>query len=155
MYIIKEKDERKIDKVSELVGERSEKLKDAIKTIQAFKGEKELSVETIEYAINILNGGKKWTDLIGCRSLSFPSTISLQDMSTIFVLWSTPVFMKGDVAKRVISDTILWGSVSLPAKIGKSYIKTKRSYLSKGDEVNIAHEVEKPLERGIIYVRNR
>jgi hypothetical protein len=64
MYIVYEKDNKKISSVAKVAGEKSKKLQDTIKTVQALRGDTELSVETIEQAIDILDEKKKWTDLV-------------------------------------------------------------------------------------------
>lgn len=127
MYIIKERDERKIELVAELVGERSEKLLDTVKTIQALKRQERLDVETIEQAIEIVNEKKKWTDLLDCRFVDLYHESSVKKFEANFVSWG--------VTNRKINKCHGWGIAwsGTPARLNmrKSYIGPKSSFISK------------------------
>jgi len=55
MYIVKENNEAKINKVAELVGKESKKLAIIIEEILSSKKDKKLTVEIIEKAIAIMD----------------------------------------------------------------------------------------------------
>jgi len=153
MYIIKEKDERKINKVAELVGERSKKLQDTVKTIQILKGDKKLSIEAIDEAIGIVNGEKQWTDLIGCKSMIFSRRSKSKRVGASFISHEFPGFVKEPLDKRIITSTVFWWGDSFCVRKRKSYIDTP--WGSESNRVCVSLAGEKPLERGIIVVRNR
>jgi hypothetical protein len=155
VYIVKEKDEDKINQVAELAGERSKKLQDTVKTIQAIKGAKELSVEIIEQAIDIVNGKKKWTDLVGYQSTSFSTTLRSREIGISFTCWPVFKLSKKPLNKRISIPAMLWKEPPLCVKKRKSYIDSLWNYHSESDIVCTSLAREKPLERGVLLVRNR
>lgn len=91
MYIVKETDEMRINKATELAGERSKKLADNIRDILALRGKDELSVEIIEEAIDIADGKKKPTDLIPCQPVRDVTHVRPRDkFLTDFMTWFVP-----------------------------------------------------------------
>jgi hypothetical protein len=155
MYIVKEKDESKIDKVAELVGQRSKKLQDTVKAVHALKGDAELSVETIDQAIGIVNEEKKWTDLVGCWSMVFPIRSKRKRTGLNFISWPYPEFEKEPFSKRMVISALTCIEDPFCGNRRKGYIKPTRTYGFKSDIIWSSLTREKPLERGIMVVRNR
>lgn len=163
MYIVKENNEDKINKVVEIVAERSKKLAEAIELILALKEDKELSVEDIEQGIDVVDGKKKLTDLIprqlkgfapGRREKEAKADIALLGWTDIG--WMYPI--KRDESAKFAFDfskCLLNPKRSIRVKLGKSYIDKYWNAPFETDNICVRLVKKEKQERGMLLVRNR
>ena len=140
MHIVKEADESRIIKATQMAGEQSEKLADTIKYILAFKGKDRLSVEIIEDAIDIVDGKKKPTDLIPFQPMRKATSIrhehrQLHDIATWFVPDEEP---KGTLYIFAEESGKAWIS-----HIGTSLSKKLTSYICAKEQVSEERRAQK------------
>ena len=152
MYIVRENDEDKINKAAQLAGERSQKLADTIKSILTLKGDKELSVETIEQAIDVVNGKKKLTHIV--QPISYHIRPKEKKYAIELVGW-LPSLVKWIIpAEKTCAITASLHDYPC-AKMGKDYMNEKWISVCGTPRARSRLPQEKSLERGMILVRNR
>lgn len=167
MYIVKENDEDKINKAAEFVAERSRKLADAIELILALREDKELSVEDIEQAIDVVDGKKKLIDMVPYRALGFApgrrEKRTKDNMVAYMRLWASSPFERNESetsAFDFLINSYCYRKPRIHAGEEKSYIGQHWNLSSARKHFEVAKmyyylaKKEEP-ERGMICVRNR
>ena len=139
MHIVKEADESRISKATQMAGEQSEKLADTIKDILALKGKNKLSVEIIEDAIDIVDGKKKPSDLIPCQPMK--KITSVRDKHRLLhdiAIW----FVPDEEPRRTLcifaeKPRETWISQFGLSKKLTSYISAKEDLLRESDPLRV------------------
>ena len=157
MYLVRESDDGKIKGATYLAGERAKELQNTIKDILAFKGDKRISSEIIEQAISILDGEKRWSEVISSESAFLCAFTGEKPHFKAFLpSWVSSV---GIVRARHVDRNNAFFAFSRKefhlAKKRKNYIIRGWNYTPKACRAQTWPSSEKLSECVIPVVRNR